>query len=65
MIAGNNEKGFIEMHPIIKYNLDTKNLGLKIEPKGNENELWEAICFNNSSYAGDLVIRRSISGFIL
>ena len=39
-------------------------LGLKIEPTGNSNEPWEIVCFGNSDYAGDLVSRRSISGFI-
>ena len=54
-----------ELLPVIKYVLDTKNLGFKIELMGNCNEHWEIICFSNSDYAGDPVSRRSISGFIL
>ena len=50
---------------VIKYVLDTKNLGLKIKPTGNSNKPWEIICFNNSNYMGDLVSSWSISGFIL
>ena len=38
---------------------------LKIEPMGNHNKPWEITCFSNSNYVGDLVSRRSISGFIL
>ena len=50
---------------MIKYVLDTEMLGLEIEPTGNLNEPWEIICFSDSTYAGDLVSRRSISGFKL
>ena len=50
---------------MIKYVLDTEMLGLKIEPTGNLNKPWEIVCFSNSDYAGALVSRRSISGFIL
>ena len=50
---------------VIKYVLDTKNIGLKIEPTGNSNQLWEIVCFSNSDYMGDPVSRRSTSGFIL
>ena len=50
---------------MIKYVLDTKNLGVKIEPMVNSNEPWEIVSFSNSDYAGDPVSRRSTSGFIL
>ena len=42
-----------------------KILGLKIDPMGNSNKPWEMICFSNSDYAGDLVSRQSISGFMI
>ena len=32
---------------------------------GNSNKPWEKVCFSNGDYTGDLVSRRSISGFIL
>ena len=50
---------------VIKYVLDTKSLGLKVEPMGNSNEPWEIVCFSSSNYEGDLVSRRRINGFIL
>ena len=49
---------------IIKYVLEMKNLGLKIKPTQNSNEPWEIICFSDSNYAGDIVSRQSINGFI-
>ena len=50
---------------MIKYVLDSKNLGQITEPMENSNKPWKIVCFSNSSYSGDLVSRRSISGFIL
>ena len=54
-----------ELLHVIKYVINTKNLGLKIEPIGNSNEPWEIVCFSNNDYAGDPVNRQSISDFIL
>ena len=54
-----------ELLHVIKYVIDMKNLGLKIEPTGNSNKPWEIECFSDSNYAGDPVSRQSISGFIL
>ena len=42
-----------ELLCVIKYVIDTKNLGLKIEATGNSNEPWEIVCLSNSDYAGD------------
>ena len=58
---GAEAAAFKELLPVIKHVLDTKN----IEPTGDSNKLWEIICFSNSNYAGDLVSRRRICGFIL
>ena len=54
-----------ELLLVIRYVLDTKNLGLKFEPKGNFNKTWEIVCFSNSNYARNPISRQSISGFIL
>ena len=62
---GANPAAYKEFLYIIKYVINAKNLGLKIEPMGNSKEPWEVVCFSNSNYAGDLVSRQSISGFIL
>ena len=50
---------------VIKYVLDMKDLGFKIEPMRNSKEPWEIICFSNINHVGDLVSRQTISGFIL
>ena len=38
VMDGVNPAMFLEMHCMIKYTLDTKNLRLKIEQNGNEEE---------------------------
>ena len=60
-----NPTVYKEILHVIKYVINTKNLGLKIKPMGNFNEPWEIVCFSDSDYAGDTVSRQSISGFIL
>ena len=62
---GANPVAYKEVLCVIRYVLDTKNIGLIIEPMRNSNEPWEIICFSNSDYVGDLVSRQSISVFIL
>ncbi|KAL7460011.1 hypothetical protein ACHAXS_000479 [Conticribra weissflogii] len=54
-----------EMHQVIKYVLDTRDLGLCIEPIQGSEQPWELICFSDSDYAGDPDSRRSVSGFVL
>ena len=62
---GANPVAYKELLCVIKYVIDTKNPGLKIEPTGNSNKPCDIVCFSNSDYAGDLVSRQSISGFVL
>ena len=54
---GANTSANKELLHVIKYVINTKNLGLKIEPMGNSNKPWEIVCFSNSDYTGDLVSR--------
>ena len=60
-----NPVAFNDLLHVIKYVIDMKNFGLKIEQKGNFNDPWEIVCFSNSDYAGDPVSRQSIIGFTL
>ena len=62
---GAKPAAYKELLCVIRYVLDMKKLGLKVEPIRNANELWEIVCFSNHVYAGDLVSRRSISDFIM
>ena len=57
---------FKEMKRIIKYVLDTKELGLKIEPEiKNKNSMWRIVGFSDSDYAGDKDIRKSVGGYVI
>ena len=44
---GTKSAAYNKLLHVIKYVLDTKNLGLKIEPMGNPKEPCEIICFSN------------------
>ena len=56
-----------ELLRVIKFAIDTKDYGLKIEPNCEiEKELvWNIELFTDSDYAGDRETRVSVSGFIL
>jgi hypothetical protein len=54
-----------ELKRTIKFVLDTKEYGLKIEPKKQDNDKWNMVMFCDSDYAGDKETRRSVSGFVL
>ena len=53
------------MFRVIKYVLDTRSKGLRIEPTFGDSGPWDLVCFSDSDYAGDPESRRSVSGFIL
>ena len=68
VMDGATEQAMKEMMRIIKYVIDTKNVGLKIEPKipkDNKDFKWELEIFSDSDWAGDKDNRKSISGYIL
>ena len=44
---GVNQSVFFNMHPIIKYELDTMNFGLKLKPLKNEKE-WKSFVMVHS-----------------
>ena len=54
---GTNPVAYKELLHVIRYVINMKNFGLKIEPTGNPNESWEIICFSDSNYAEDPVNR--------
>jgi len=60
-----NPNAFKELKRVIKFVIDSKDKGLKIEPKKPERELWDIVCYCDSDYAGDKASRKSVSGFIL
>ena len=56
--------GMKELRRVIKYVLDTKMYGLKLEPE-REKEMWKLIAYTDSDWAGDKETRISVSGYIL
>ena len=62
---GANPAAFEELLHLIRYVLDTKNFGMKLEPTRNAKKPLEIVCFSYSNYVEDPISRRSLSGFIL
>ena len=48
-----------------RYIVDTKNIGLKLEPKRNANKLWEIVYFSDNNCVRDPVSSRNMSSCIL
>ncbi len=61
VLDGAKHEAFKEMLRVIKYVMDTKHMGLRMEPiEGGET--WELVCYCDSDYASDPDSRRSVSG---
>ena len=60
------ERSMRELERVIKFVISTSNLGLKIQPK-MENDIrdWEMVVFTDSDWAGDEDTRISVSGYII
>ena len=54
-----------EMLRLIKHVLDTKDIGLKIEPKALNTLLWNIVMWSDSDWGGDKDNRLSVSGMAL
>ena len=57
-----------EMKRIMKFVLDTKDIGLKFEPKLIEDIngiQWELVAYSDSDWAGDKDNRKSVSGWMI
>ena len=59
-----NEHAFKEMKRLIKFVLDTKYFGLKIQPIGDNGD-WSLKVYTDSDWAGDKNNRRNDSGYVL
>jgi len=64
-LDGATQAAYKEMLRIIKFVMDTKNRGLKIEPKSDKLGEWQLVVYTDSDWAGDKEDRRSISGYML
>ena len=63
-LDGASQAAYKEMLRVIKYVLDSKSKGLKIEPTLEE-LVWKIILFSDSDWAGDKDNRRSVGGHML
>ena len=66
VLDGTTDCAFNEMLRIIKYVLDTKNLGLRVEPDNKPpGSPWQITCYSDGNYANDPETRRRVSGYIV
>ena len=62
-MGGANRRSRKELFRVIKYVIDTRDLGLKIEPKLEAT--WDLTMYTDADWAGDKDNRISIGGFVL
>ena len=60
-----SQTGMKELRRVLKYVLDTKEFGLKIEPVLDNLMNWNMKMFSDSDYAGDKDARKSVTGYVL
>ena len=65
VLDGATESAYKEMLRVIKFVIDTKNWGLRFEPKFEEKNKWTLTMYTDSDYAGDKETRISVTGYIL
>ena len=63
-LDGASEAAYKEMLRVIKYVLDTRDRGLRIEPEPTDTE-WVILLYSDSDWAGDKDNRRSVSGYMI
>ena len=65
-VLGNATEGaYKEMKRVVKYVIDTKDRGLRIEPRLNERNNWTIEVYSDSDWAGDPDDRKSVGSFII
>jgi hypothetical protein len=57
--------GYNELLRVIKFVIDTKTFGLKVQPKLDHNLGWDLKIFSDSDWAGDPDARVNVTGFII
>ena len=63
-LDGASEAAYKEMLRVIKFVLDTKLKGLKIDPELIDIE-WVVVVYTDSDWAGDMDNRRSVGGYMI
>jgi hypothetical protein len=66
-VSSPNEAAWKELLRVIKYALDTRDFGLKLNVNRDRraNGQWEMTCYSDSDYAGNPDTRRSVSGHVI
>ena len=54
-----------EMLRVVKFLLDTENLGIKVAPTVLVNDEWTIVAFSDSDFGGDKESRISVAGFVI
>jgi hypothetical protein len=54
-----------ELCRVIKYALDTQNIGLKLKPEDNDNKQWELKAYSDADFAGDKETRISVTEYVV
>jgi len=54
-----------ELCRIIKYALDTQNIGLKLKPEDDDNKIWELKAYSDVDFAGDKETRISVTEYVV
>lgn len=65
VLDGASPAAFGEMMRVIKFVLDTEDMGLRIKPNFREDGVWRLVAYSDSDYAGDVETRVSVSGWAI
>ena len=64
-MTGASQAALKELLRVIKFVIDTKDLGLKVEPMQKQNDKWSMLVYTDRDWAGDKDSRHSVSGYIM
>ena len=64
-MQGPTPNAFKQMKRVLKFVIDTKDYGLRMEPKLEQEAIWDMKVYTDSDWAGDKDTRKSVSGYVL
>jgi len=53
------------MKELLKYALDTQNIGFKLKLEDNNNKQWEVKAYSHADFAGDKETHISVTGYVV